>query len=253
MVNGWKWTFGAIVTLLVVAIVILITPIQLEILAVKSLVKADVLLLDPGHGGIDGGAESATGVCEKNINLNIALKIRQMAEGDGWTVVMTREEDVGLYPQKDRQSIRSLKTEDLLARKKIIEEEKPLVAVSIHLNSFKQDPGVRGAQTFYPGSGDQTIQDQSKLLAEAIQANLVEGLSDGTNRTALAKRDVLLFKNPVVPIAIVECGFLSNREEAALLNQDEYQRKIAECIYRGIMEYTGKEGKPPLQIIDNRG
>ena len=253
MMKGWKWAVGTISTLLIIAIVILITPIQLEILAAKSFAKDDVLLLDPGHGGVDGGAESSAGVCEKNINLNIALKIRQMAEVDGWTVVMTREEDVGLYSKKDRQSIRSLKTEDLLARKKIIEEVRPLVAVSIHLNSFKQDPGVRGAQTFYPGSGDENIQEQSKLLAEAIQAILIEGLSDGTNRKALAKRDVLLFKNPVVPIVIVECGFLSNREEAALLNQDDYQRKIAECIYRGIMEYTGKEGKPPLQIIDNRG
>ena len=104
MVNGWKWAFGAIATLLVIAIVILITPMQLEILAMKSLSKDDVLLLDPGHGGVDGGAESATGVCEKHINLNIALKIRQMAEGNGWTVAMTREEDVGLYPDKNRQS-----------------------------------------------------------------------------------------------------------------------------------------------------
>ena len=174
-----------------------------------------------------------------------------MAEVDGWTVVMTQEEDVGLY-SKGQAKHTQLK-QRICLRKKIIEEVRPLVAVSVHLNSFKQDPGVRGAQTFYPGSGDENIQEQSKLLAEAIQANLIEGLSDGTNRKALAKRDVLLFKNPVVPIVIVECGFLSNREEAALLNQDDYQRTIAECIYRGIMEYTGKEGKPPLQIIDNRG
>ncbi|NLT48805.1 MAG: N-acetylmuramoyl-L-alanine amidase [Clostridiales bacterium] len=252
MMKRWKWAIRAVATLLILAIAILITPVHIEIMAFRSLTKADVLLLDPGHGGIDGGAEGG-GVCEKHINLSIAQKIRQMAEADGWTVVMTREEDKGLYPEKDRQSIRSLKTEDLLARRKIIEELKPLVAVSIHLNSFKQDPGVRGAQTFYPGSGDQEILDASKLLAETIQANLVEGLSDGTDRAALSKRDVLLFKNPVVPIVIVECGFLSNGEEAALLSQESYQRKVAECIYRGIMKYTGKEGRDPLQIIDNRG
>ncbi len=253
MMNRWKWFFGAVATLLVIAIVILITPIQLQISAVQSLNKADVLLLDPGHGGIDGGAESAGGVSEKNINLYIALLIREMAEVDGWTVIMTRDEDKGLYSEKDRQSIRSLKTEDLLARKKIIEEKKPLMTVSIHLNSFKQDPGVRGAQTFYPADGEQDVLDQSKLLAETIQANLIEGIADGTNRTALAKGDVLLLKNPSAPIAIVECGFLSNREEASLLNTEAYQREIAKCIYKGIMEYSGKKGKPPLKIIDNRG
>ncbi len=251
--NRWKWISGAAVALLVMAIVILITPLPLEIRAIQMVTKQDVLLLDPGHGGIDGGAEGAGGICEKHINLSISLKIRQLAEADGWTVVMTREEDEGLYPKGEKQSIRSLKTEDLLARKKIIEEQMPRVAVSIHLNSFKQDPGVRGAQTFYPGTGDQGIQDESKLLALAIQSNLVEGLSDGTDRTALSKKDVLLFKNPPAPMVIVECGFLSNSEEAALLNREAYQRKLAECIYRGIMEYTGKEGKPPLEIIDNRG
>jgi len=252
MMNRWKWAVRAVATLLILAIAVLITPVHLEIMAYRSLTKTDVLLLDPGHGGIDGGAEGA-GVCEKHINLSIALQVRQIAEADGWTVVMTREEDKGLYPPKDKQTIRSLKTEDLIARRKIIEEQKPLVAVSIHLNSFKQDPGVRGAQTFYPGNGDQAIQDESKRLAETIQANLVEGLSDGTDRAALSKKDVLLFKNPVVPIVIVECGFLSNGDEAALLNQEAYQRKVAECIYRGIMEYTGKEGRAPLQVIDNRG
>lgn len=247
----WKWLAGLTALLLVAAIAVLIIPIELEIMALRLPTKADVLLIDPGHGGIDSGAEGPAGICEKHINLTIGLYIKQMAETDGWKVVMTREEDKGLYPQKDKQSIRSLKTADLLARKKIIEETCPLVAVSIHLNSFKQDPGVRGAQTFYPRSGDQALQEESRLLAECVQKNLVDGIADGTNRAALSKSDVMLFKNPIVPIVIVECGFLSNPQEETLLNQADYQRKIAECIYRGIMEYTGKEGKPPLKVIDN--
>lgn len=252
MMKKWKLAFGAMVLIFASAVAILIIPIELEILALRP-AKSDILLIDPGHGGVDSGAEGAAGISEKNINLNIGMLIRQMAEADGWTVVMTREDDRGLYPEKDRQTIRSLKTADLLARKKIIEDTKPLVAVSVHLNSFKQDPSVRGAQTFYPGVGDQFLRDESKLLAECVQSSLVEGISDGTNRVALSKNDVLLFKTPVVPIIIVECGFLSNPEEEMLLNQSDYQRKIAMCIYLGIMKYTGKEGRPPLKVIENRG
>lgn len=253
MKRRWKFAFGMAFVALIMAIVILLVPIQLDLLAAQLVTKSDVILLDPGHGGIDGGAESSTGMSEKDINLAIALHIRELAEADGWSVVMTREEDKGLYPEKDRQSIRSLKTEDLLARKEIISETDPLLVVSIHLNSFKQDPSVRGAQTFYPTDGDQNIIDESKRLAEVIQSNLVEGLDDGTDREALAKRDVLLFKNPVAPIVIVECGFLSNRSEAELLMQKDYQRKLADCIYEGILEYTGREFKTPMQILDNRG
>jgi N-acetylmuramoyl-L-alanine amidase len=255
MSKKWKWPFGFAFVALVMAVVVLMIPLQLDLLTGGKLVmKTDVLLLDPGHGGIDGGAEASNGVCEKDINLAIALKIKELAQADGWKVVMTREEDKGLYPERDRQSIRSLKTEDLIARKKIIAEVKPLVAVSIHLNSFKQDPSVHGAQTFFPiGSGEQSILDESKKLAEMIQASLVAGLDDGTDREALSKRDVMLFKNPVVPIVIVECGFLSNTGEASLLIQETYQRKLAECIYRGIMEHTGREAPSPIQVIDNRG
>ncbi|GAB1477229.1 N-acetylmuramoyl-L-alanine amidase CwlD [Bacillota bacterium] len=246
-----KWLAGPAVIMLILAVIILIVPVEVEIMALRPLTKADVLVIDPGHGGIDSGAEGSGGVGEKHINLIIGLHIKQMAETDGWKVVMTREEDKSLCNREEKQSIRSLKTADLLARKEIIKKARPLAAVSIHLNSFKQDPGVRGAQTFYPGTGDQSLQEQSRLLAECVQKNLVEGIADGTDRAALPKSDVLLFKNPVAPIIIVECGFLSNRCEEYLLTQEDYQKKIAECIYRGIMEYTGKEGRPPLKVIDN--
>lgn len=254
MKRNIKWALSIAFIILTMAVIIFIVPLQLELLAAVQLVtKSDVLLLDPGHGGIDGGAEGSTGISEKDINLAIAKYIKELAVADGWTVVMTREEDKGLYPERDKQSIRSLKTEDLLARKEIIKKAEPMLAVSIHLNSFKQDPSVHGAQTFYPaGSGEQTILDESKRLAETIQAHLIAGIADGTDRAALSKRDVLLFKNPTVPIVIVECGFLSNRSEEALLMQDDYQRKLAECIYNGIMEFSNREGAQPIRLIDNR-
>lgn len=253
MKKKWRWAFGMAFVALIMAVVILMVPLQLEVLVSKFVTEQDVLLLDPGHGGIDGGAAGASGVTEKDINLAIAFNIKEMAEADGWTVVMTREEDIGLYPEKDKQNIRSLKTADLLERKRIIAETNPLLAVSIHLNSFKQDTSVRGAQTFYPGcTAEQAITDESKLLAEKIQENLIEGIADGTDREALSKRDAMIFKNPSVPIVIVECGFLSNREEETLLKDESYQRKLAECIYNGIMEYSDREGANSVQIIDNK-
>lgn len=239
---------------LVVAMAVSVPPLYNDIVAkVQQFISSDVLVIDPGHGGIDGGAESADGVSEKDINLAIALHIKELAEMDGWKVVMTRDEDKGLY-DREKGAIRSLKTQDLLKRKEIIKNADPTAVVSIHLNSFKQDTSVRGAQTFYPsGTGEQAIQDESKRLAELIQEQLVTGMADGTERVALGKRDVLLLKNPVAPIAIVECGFLSNPQDAKKLREQDYQRQLAKYIYEGIKKFSGKEAKSLPSTIDSRG
>lgn len=250
--NHLKWKIAAVI--LAAVAVVSAYPFYNDIAArVQMITRADVILIDPGHGGMDGGASSAAGVTEKDINLAIAFYIRDLAEADGWKVVMTREEDKALG-NTESKTIHGKKTADLLARKAMIKEVGPMVAVSIHLNSFKQDPSVHGAQTFYPtGPGEQAVLDESKKLAEAIQERLVTGIADGTDRTALGKRDVLLFKNPAAPMAIIECGFLSNREEAKLLEQEEYQRKLAKFIYEGILRYTGREPGEPMRTIDSRG
>jgi N-acetylmuramoyl-L-alanine amidase len=247
-----KWMVALII--LAVAIAIGVSPVYDSMIAkVQLITSSDIILIDPGHGGMDGGASSDAGVTEKEINLSIAFYIRELAEADGWKVVMTREEDIGLGDSESK-TIRSKKTADLIARREMIKDVKPTVAVSIHLNSFKQDRSVRGAQTFYPsGSGEKNILDESKLFAETIQEQLVIGISDGTDRTALGKRDVLMFKNPTVPMAIIECGFLSNPAEAKMLEQEDYQRKLARCIYEGILLYTGREPRQPMQAIDSRG
>lgn len=247
-----KWEIALLILAVIMAFTML--PIYGNIIAkVNQLTNPDIIVIDPGHGGIDGGAVSASGTCEKDINLAISLYIKELAEMDGWKVVMTREVDKGLYSDEKR-TIRSQKTQDLLARKEVIKKVEPLVVVSIHLNSFKQDTSVRGAQTFYPsGPGEQLVLDESKKLAESIQEQLVTGIADGTDRVALGKRDVLLFKNPVAPMALVECGFLSNSEEAKILQSEDYQRKLARYIYDGIMKYSGKETPKPPQTIDSRG
>lgn len=259
----YRWGFAG----LLAGLVMLVTawPFYSGVIQrVQTVSASDTIVIDPGHGGIDGGAVSAGGVCEKDINLNIAKEVKRLAEADGWKVVMTREEDKGLYTDvkndgtqqaevEGRRSIRSLKTEDLKNRKKLIERVEPVLAISIHLNSFKEDRSVHGAQTFYPkGAEDPAVTEQSKDLAEKIQESLIAGLADGTKRTALGKRDIMLFKNPKAPVAVVECGFLSNSREAELLQDEEYQKKLAHCIYEGIMEHSGREGKKPMQVVDTR-
>ncbi len=246
----WRFALVILAASMIFSIIFLHDDIVAQ---VQQITSSDVLLIDPGHGGIDGGAESDAGVTEKEINLAIAKYIRELAEEDGWKVVMTREEDISLG-ETNSKTIRSKKTADLIARREMIRKVNPSVAVSIHLNSFKQDRSVRGAQTFYPaGPEDQFVYMESKKLAELIQEQLIAGIADGTDRVALAKRDLLMFKNPTVPMAIVECGFLSNKQEAELLANEDYQRKIARCIYEGILKYTGKVRGEPIKSIDSRG
>lgn len=222
------------------------------LLSAGKAMSSDTIVLDPGHGGIDGGAVGSGGISEKDINLNIAKMVGKMAEKDGWNVILTRDKDEGLYSDvsndgtefaeiKNKRSIRSLKTEDLRKRKELVDQMEPALTVSIHLNSFKEDRSVHGAQSFYPdGSIDDTVKEESKRLAETIQKHIVAGVQDGTNRAVLGKKDMILFKNPETPIALIECGFLSNREEEQKLQQKSYQKKLAKCIYEGIAEYGGK-------------
>ena len=202
--------------------------------------KEPIVLLDPGHGGIDGGAESADGECEKNINLNICFKVRDILDKYGVRVVMTRESDRGLYSD-GKSSIRAKKTEDLRARLDMSYKLKPDAFVSVHLNSYREDRSVFGAQAFYTAEGDASVCEMSRVLAEKIQALLVSYIENGNTRTAMAKSDVLLMKEARYPTVIVECGFLSNAEEAELLQTDEYQDTVSRAIAEGILGYLGIE------------
>lgn len=210
-----------------------------------------ILFLDPGHGGMDGGAVSSDGIPEKDINLAIALRVREMAEEYGWHVIMTREADESLGDE-GKGSIRSKKTADLKARRDMLKKYEPKAAVSIHLNSFKEDPSVKGVQVFYPESfSDRELQKQCEEFAKVMQRNLSDATEADRERVPLVKEDVFLFKEEVCPIVIVECGFLSNREEAKLLRSEKYQRILAQGILDGITEFTGVERKKDIEVIDS--
>lgn len=197
-------------------------------------VAPNTIVIDPGHGGMDGGAVSAAGVMEKGINLEIALRLKEIAEEDGMTVVMTRSEDKSLHTT-DSSKIRVQKRSDLAYRKQVLEETGALAFISIHLNKFEQSK-YKGAQVFYAKN------DKSEELANNIQQQLIKGLNDGNTRQAKqAAPDLYIFKNVRQTAVVVECGFLSNPEEAELLQQEEYQKKLAYYIYEGIKQFKGME------------
>lgn len=196
-----------------------------------------VVVLDAGHGGMDGGAESSDGTSEKDINLAIAIDLKELLEANGIKVIMTREDDEGLYDKSQNAAIRTLKTQDMKERKRIIDDSGADLTVSIHLNSFTQDSSVKGAQVFYPSDGDDALVEGSKQAAEIIQAGLNEDINTDKKRTELGKNDVYLLKNVTGNIIIVECGFLSNPEDASNLKKSEYQGKISETLSEGICEY----------------
>ena len=188
-----------------------------------------VVVIDPGHGGVDAGA-SANGLSEKDINLEIALKLKEYIEESGGTAIMTRNTDTGTY-DPNRKDGTSQKQSDLEERKKMSGDYGADAFVSIHMNKFPQTQ-YKGAQVFYTSKSE-----ESQNLAENIQQSLKEILKDGNTREAKPNdRNVLILKDTKVPSVIVECGFLSNLEEAQLLEQNDYKQKLAWAIYIGIVK-----------------
>ena len=210
-----------------------------------------LIMIDPGHGGMDGGASCSDGTFEKDINLLIAGKLAAAAAEFDCRTVLTRETDAWLCSTEEG-TIRSRKTADLIARRELIRKYSPDVLVSIHLNSFKEDPGVSGAQVFYPSvNGDPEVLQQCKKLAETIQNKMNEELQQDKPRSAMVRDGVFLFKEVKQPMVIVECGFMSNPDEAEKLKNGIYQEAAAQCIMEGIAEFSRLKKPVPVEIIDS--
>ena len=188
------------------------------------------IIVDAGHGGEDGGAVSSNGVSEAQINLSIALKLQNLLEQSGATVVLTRSDENAIY-DIDKKTLRQKKNSDLKNRVKIGNTSSADIFVSIHLNKIDQSQ-YYGWQTFYKNGNE-----QGKKLATCIQNNLNEAIQKENKRTPLKISDVYIIKNVEIPTTIVECGFLSNPEEEKQLQTDEYQNRLAWGIYNGIMDY----------------
>ena len=192
-----------------------------------SVNKMPVVVLDSGHGGKDPGKIGVNGALEKDINLQIAMRLKKLLEQNDVLVVMTREEDKDLASE----NASNRKNEDLKARVNLLKETEPVLMVSIHQNSFPE-ADVDGAQVFYYSGSE-----EGKQLGNIVQESLKQEIDDGNHRVAKANKDYYLLKKSVCPAVIVECGFLSNAQEAALLVTEEYQEKLAFAIHLGILEY----------------
>lgn len=190
-----------------------------------------VIILDPGHGGPDGGAV-VDGVVEKDIALSIAHKIRDYLQEQGALVILTREEDEDLAG--DVEGYRARKRVDLKNRLELINESQADLFLSIHLNAFPSSSSS-GAQTFY------TLRyKENKWVATLIQDELKDNL-ENTKRVAKSIDHVYVLKHAKKPGALVEVGFLSNSRERQELIQSSYQEKIAASVYKGIMRYFTEE------------
>ena len=189
--------------------------------------KNITVVIDSGHGGMDPGKIAADGTPEKDLNLSIALKLQKYLEAADIRVVMTRTEDMGLYDENAPNK----KVQDMKNRIALMEECNADLTVSIHQNSYS-DSAIHGAQVFY-----YTTSADSKALAEALQELLIRDLDPANHRQAKANDTYYLLKKTSCPTVIVECGFLSNPEEAAKLKSDSYQEELAWVLHLGILQY----------------
>lgn len=190
-----------------------------------------LILVDAGHGGSDPGMIGVGGLEEKGINLSISLLLRDRLEKSGYSVIMTREEDKGLYDS----SAANKKAQDMQRRIAMIREHMPVLSVSIHQNSY-HDAGVHGPQVFYYESSV-----EGKKLAEAVQSSLNDLLEVDRPRKVKGNTSYYLLKRSSGILVIVECGFLTNPEEAQKLQTKEYQEKVAAAVSEGIRTYLNAQ------------
>lgn len=186
------------------------------------------IVVDAGHGLPDGGAVSKGGVEEAGLNLEIALKLEESLDKLGYNVIMTRSTEQNVADVDKQSPIRAMKVSDINNRITIVNESKADMVISIHMNNFESSK-YYGWQTFYKKNSD-----DSKMIAENIQAGISNNIERENNRVALPITNIKLIDKAIIPAVIVECGFLSNEEDLRLLLTDEYKQQIVDGIVDGI-------------------
>lgn len=190
-------------------------------------VRIPTIVLDAGHGGIDGGKIGINGEVEKEINLLIAGRLKNLLEQQGIVAMMTRTDDNGLY----EENATNKKQQDMKRRCELINQTEAELVVSIHQNSYTE-PSVCGPQVFYYENSA-----AAKEIAAILQSSLNTLLEIERPREIKANDSYYILRKTERPAVIVECGFLSNPAEAALLSTEEYQQKVAEAICAGILQW----------------
>ena len=203
---------------------------SIEVASVPSTGKVVILDARTWRRGSDGAVSEFSNISESDINLQIVLKIQKLLEQSGTTVILTRSDERAIY-NLDSHTLREKKISDIKNRVKIGNESSADIFVSVHLNKISQQQ-YYGWQCFYKNKNE-----KSKKLAEVIQSNLNQSIQKENNRIAMKIGSVYIVKKVEIPISIVECGFLSNKQEEQELQTEEYQQKLAWGIYNGINDY----------------
>lgn len=234
MEKYWKvlvWFIG-----LAVLILLILFPIQKGQYMWRTVplpLAGKTIVIDPGHGGPDGGAVGSDNTTEKEIALEVSKKLRDYLQQAGALVYLTREEDKDLAAPEVR-GYSKRKSEDIRNRLKFIHDKNPDLFITVHLNALPSNRWS-GAQTFYYPSFP-----ENKHLAKMIQAEIIRNL-ENTKRVPLPIDNIYLLKYAEVPGALVEIGFLSNEEERELLKDETYQEQMAASIYQGIIRYVTED------------
>ncbi|QQK74368.1 N-acetylmuramoyl-L-alanine amidase CwlD [Salicibibacter cibarius] len=194
--------------------------------------SGQVIVIDPGHGGVDGGSSSREMLMEDDVALEMSFKLRDYLQSAGALVLMTREEDVDLAAPST-EGLRNRKVEDLQNRVQLINESGSDFFISLHLNAGSAN--WSGAQTFYNPAFT-----ESQMMAETVQGELTRQL-ENTNRKAAGVNNIYMLDSTEVPGLLIEAGFLSNPEEAARFEDEEYLDQMAAAIYQGLARYAVAE------------
>ena len=205
-----------------------------------SFISGKKIIVDAGHGGSDPGAKSSAGILEKDINLDVALRLQKCFAQVGVSCLLIRDTDRD-FNNSGPESNQTKKSRDLMERTRIVNQSGADIFLSIHANSFPQTI-YRGAQTFY-----ELKDPESKRLAKTVQDSFIKNL--GPNKRKVRPGDFRMLKETKIPGITVEVGFLSNQEEAALLADPAYREKVAAAIFEGVVMFFSQEIAAPKVFI----
>lgn len=225
-------TLPVIFAFFVTAVVLSLFGVNKTTFVSSSAAEKPVIILDAGHGGEDGGAVSYDGATnEKDINLAVALKLKDFLTAGGFEVITVREDDISVCDE-GLNTVKKRKTSDIKNRLKLINENSSAIFISIHQNHFTESK-YSGTQIFYGRKNP-----ASEVLASSIQQTFRQLLQpDNMREHKLSGREIYLLYNAENPSVMVECGFLSNAEECEKLKDNSYQNEVAFTIYAGLMKY----------------
>lgn len=217
---------------IVLSVVVIVNISEADYTEASNSADFPVVIIDAGHGGVDGGAVASDGTLEKDINLDIALRLNDILTDKGVTTILTRDGDYSIH-DASADTIRKKKSTDLHNRLAIIENSENAIFVSVHQNYYT-DSKYSGAQVFYSPNDS-----RSSLLASCIQQSIVNELQpENTRQIKKSDSSIFLLYKSTIPSVMVECGFLSNSEETEKLKTEAYRQKIAEAVCSGIIKYT---------------